>query len=150
MAYHAAYLSTDNPEFATVSFWMISAGIIGGLLAAIFGAIDWWGIRANTRAKAIGLRHGIVNVIVVLLFIGSWILRQDVPGYTPSTSAVTLSCIAVGCALISGWLGGELVERLGVGVATGAHLNAPNSLSGLPASEHAEGSESALPRPHSR
>jgi len=127
---------------------MISAGIIGGLLAAVFGAIDWWGIRPKTRAKAIGLWHGIVNVIVVLLFIGSWFLRSDVPGYTPSTSAITLSCIAVGCALVSGWLGGELVERLGVGVDTGAHLNAPNSLSGRPASEHAQGAESALPRPH--
>jgi uncharacterized membrane protein len=149
LGFDAAYLSTDNPEFAIVSFWMISAGIIGGLLAAIFGAIDWWGIRANTRAKAIGLWHGIVNVIVVLLFIGSWILRQDVPGYTPSTSGITLSCIAVGCALISGWLGGELVERLGVGVDTGAHLNAPNSLSGRPASEHAQGAEPAVPRTHS-
>ena len=99
--------------------------------------------------KAIGLWHGIVNVIVVLLFIGSWFLRRDVPGYTPSTSAVTLSCIAVECALISGWLGGELVERLGVAVDAGAHLNAPNSLSGRSASEHAQGADSALPRPHS-
>jgi hypothetical protein len=37
--------------------------------------------------------------------------------------------------LMSGWLGGELVERLGVGVDDGANLNAPNSLSGRPASE---------------
>jgi uncharacterized membrane protein len=120
-----------------------------GLLAAVFGAIDWWGIRSSTRAKAIGLWLGIVSVIVVLLFIGSWFLRYDVPGYAPSTSATTLSCIAVGCALISGWLGGELLERLGVGVDSRAHLNAPNSLSGSPASEHAHDAESALPRPHS-
>jgi hypothetical protein len=37
--------------------------------------------------------------------------------------------------LITGWLGGELVERLGVGVDEGANLNAPNSLTGRPARE---------------
>ena len=31
---------------------------------------------------------------------------------------------------IAAWLGGELVDRLGVGVDDGAHLNAPSSLSG--------------------
>ncbi len=38
-------------------------------------------------------------------------------------------------ALVGGWFGGELVERLGVGVHRGAHLNAPNSLTGR-ANEH--------------
>jgi hypothetical protein len=37
--------------------------------------------------------------------------------------------------VVTGWFGGELVERLGVGVADGAHLNAPNLLSRHPASE---------------
>ncbi|HEY6006153.1 MAG TPA: hypothetical protein VIV57_24950 [Anaeromyxobacter sp.] len=36
---------------------------------------------------------------------------------------------------VSGWLGGELLDRLGVGVDEGAHLDAPSSLSGRPASE---------------
>ena len=30
------YLVTSNPTWATVSFWMIAAGIIGGLMAAVF------------------------------------------------------------------------------------------------------------------
>jgi hypothetical protein len=33
-------------------------------------------------------------------------------------------------ALVTAWLGGELVERLGVGVDEGANLDAPSSLSG--------------------
>jgi hypothetical protein len=37
-------------------------------------------------------------------------------------------------ALFTGWLGGELVDRLGVGVDEGANLNAPSSLSGQKAS----------------
>lgn len=135
LGFDVGYLTTENPEFATVSFWLISAGILGGLLSALFGAIDWWAIPSHTRAKAIGLWHGGGNVVVVLLFIGTWWLRSQAPGYTPSSLAIALSCCAVLLALITGWLGGELVDRLGVGVDTGAHLNAPNSLSGRPAVE---------------
>jgi len=48
-----------------------------------------------------------------------------------------LAFAGAGVALFAGWLGGELVERLGVGVDTGAHLDAPSSLSGKPATENA-------------
>ena len=111
---------------------MIAAGIIGGLLSAIFGFIDWWAIPSGTRAKAIGTWHGVGDVIVVVLFIGSWVLRRPDPNQ-PSMAALTLSFVAVALALITGWLGGELVDRLGVGVDNGAHLDAPSSLSGQPA-----------------
>lgn len=113
---------------------MIAAGIIGGLLAAVFGLIDWWAIPSGTRAKKIGLMHGGVNVVVVLLFIGSWLLRNPAP-QDPSSTALALSFIALALALVGGWLGGELVDRLGVGVDNGAHLDAPSSLSGRPAKE---------------
>jgi len=148
LGFDIGYLNTGNSELAIVSYWMISAGIIGGLLSAIFGAVDWWAIPSNTRAKAIGLWHGVGNVIVVLFFIGSWILRYRVLGYFPSDSAVTLSGIAVGLALITGWLGGEMVGRLGVGVDEGAHLNAPTSLSKQPASAHNTSGQSEVPRAH--
>ena len=149
LGFDAAYLTTSNPEFAIVAFWMISAGIIGALLAAVFGAIDWWGIPSKTRAKAIGLWHGSVNVVIVLLFIGSWLMRRNVPGYTPTAAAVTLSCVGIALAVVGGWLGAELVERLGIAVDDGAHPNAPNSLSGRPASEQAHNTGSPMPRPRS-
>jgi hypothetical protein len=34
---------------------------------------------------------------------------------------------------VTAWMGGELVDRLGVGVHPDANLNAPSSLSGEPA-----------------
>src|ERR671933_185355 len=52
------YLFTGNAELVTFSYWAITAGIIGGLLAALFGFWDWLHIPCNTRAKAIGLYHG--------------------------------------------------------------------------------------------
>jgi uncharacterized membrane protein len=120
------YLITKRAELPVVSKWMIVAGVIGGLLAAVFGLIDFLGIPGDTRARRIGLLHGAGNVVVVVLFIGSFLLRRhqhDVP-----TMAFLLSAIAVGIALVTGWLGGELVDRLGVGVDDGANVNAPNSI----------------------
>lgn len=121
------YLVTANPRWATISFWMIAAGVVGGLLAAVFGFIDYLNIPSRTRAKRIGLVHGLTNVGVMVLFALSWWLRSDLPE-APPTLALALSFVGVGAALLGGWLGGELVERLGVGVAEGANLNAPNSL----------------------
>lgn len=121
------YLVTANLTWATVSFWMIAAGVVGGLLAALFGLIDFLNIPSGTRAKRIGLLHGLTNVGVMALFAISWVLRSGTTD-GPPTIALALSFIGVGAAFLGGWLGGELVERLGVGVAENAHLNAPNSL----------------------
>lgn len=123
-----AQLATHNTRWGDISFWMITAGIIGGLIAAVFGLIDYLAIPSGTRAKSIGLLHGIGNVIVVVLFIISWAIRRPDPGIVP-ISAFVLSLIGVGLALFTGWLGGELVDRLGIGVYEGANVNAPSSLS---------------------
>jgi uncharacterized membrane protein len=127
------HLVTDDPIFATVSYWMIAAGVIGGVLAAIFGLVDWLSIPAGTRAKTIGLWHGLGNVAVVALFAVSWYLRRGDSTHIPSTEAFVVSVVAVGLGTVTAWLGGELVDRLGVGIDRGAHLDAPSSLSGQPA-----------------
>lgn len=132
VVFDAVYLIWGNPVMATVAFWMIVAGIIGGLLSAPFGWIDWFAIPGATRAKSVGLMHGLGNTLVLLLFVGSWWLRRDAPE-NPQMLDHILSFAGAGLALVTGWLGGELVERLGVGVDDGAHLNAPSSLSGKPA-----------------
>jgi uncharacterized membrane protein len=111
------------------AFYMIAAGVISGLVAAVFGFIDFLGIPNGTRAKRIGRLHGICNVIVVTLFAASWFLRRDDPP-RPETLAIVLAAAATALAMLAGWLGGELVDRLGVGVDDGAHLDAPSSLSG--------------------
>ena len=128
VVFDVIYLIWDNPNMASVAYWMIASGIVGGLIAAPFGWIDWFAIPSGTRAKTIGLMHGLANMTAVLLFIGSWWLRSDVPT-RPETLASVLSFLGAGLAMFGGWLGGELVERLGMGVHDGAHLDAPSSLS---------------------
>ena len=121
---------TDSVDLAVASFYMLAAGILGGLLAAVFGLWDWLAIPAGTRAKRIGALHGIGNVVVVALFAASWLLRRGEDGHVPTSLAFWLGVVAAVLALGTAWAGGELVERLGVGVDEGANLDAPSSLSG--------------------
>ena len=79
--------------------------------------------------------------MLVVLFAGSWWLRRDDPT-APGTLAYALSFVGVVLALVTGWLGGELVDRLGVGVDSGAHVDAPSSLSGRPVTVDATTSRS--------
>ena len=122
----------QSAALGTTSYHMIAAGVVSGLVAAVFGFVDWLAIPSNTRAKSVGAWHAVGNVVVVLLFAGSWWLRRGDPT-SPPTMALVLALVGAGLALVTGWLGGELVDRLGVGVDDGAHLDAPSSLSGRPA-----------------
>ena len=46
----------------------------------------------------------------------------------PETVTLGLSFLGLALALFTRWLGGELVDRMAVGVDEGAHVNAPSSL----------------------
>jgi uncharacterized membrane protein len=133
VVFDALYLWRGNPTFAAVGYWNIAGGIIGGLLAAVFGLVDWLAIPSGTRAKRIGLLHGGSNVVVVAAFALVWWTRSTAVDAAPSTNVFLIEGAALVLGSVAGWLGGELVDRLGVGVDDGAHLDAPSSLSGRPA-----------------
>lgn len=117
----------ESGTMALVAHYLIAGGLIAGLVAAPFGTIDWLAIPKGTRAKSVGAMHAIGNVVVLALFAASWFVRRDAPE-APSVLAHAFSFGGAFLSLITAWLGGELVDRLGVGVADGAHLNAPSSL----------------------
>lgn len=113
--------------FAELSYYLVIAGLIGGVVAAPFGLIDWLAIPPNTRAKRIGALHGGGNVVVLLLFLASALLRASLPA-APPVAAYVCSFGGAALALVTAWLGGELVDRLGIGVSDGAHADASSSL----------------------
>ena len=125
-----------NPRWTVMAFYLIAVGVSIGVLAAIPGWLDWWAIPRGTRAKRIGLLHGAGNVVVLALFALSWLLRRPNPA-EPPTGAIVSGLVAFGIAGVTAWLGGELVQRLGVAVDPGAHLDAPSSLSSQPATGRA-------------
>jgi uncharacterized membrane protein len=82
---------------------MIAAGIIGALAAAIFGLIDWLAIPSGTRAKAVGQWHGLGNLVIVGLFVVSWLLRANAHA-DPGALAYVFSFVGAGLALVFPWI----------------------------------------------
>jgi uncharacterized membrane protein len=128
VVFDVLYLITGNGDLATFSFWALLAGIVGGLAAAIFGFIDWLGIPKGTRAKRIGAYHGVGNVIVVTIFLLSFLLRMNRAQYLPDAVPAVVALVGAAIALVTAWLGGELVYRLRVGIDDDANLDAGSSL----------------------
>ena len=118
---------TGHGGFATAAYYMIAAGVVTGLVAAVFGEIDYLGIPDGTRAKRIGSLHAFGNLGVMVLFAVSWLLRLGQPGHVPTVLAFVLGLVGALVATCTAWLGGELVDRLGVGVSDDAGLDAPAS-----------------------
>src|SRR5919198_5063684 len=81
------FAASGAGDLPVASFWMIAAGVITGLLAAVFGFWDWLAVPGGTRAKRVGLWHGGGNVVVVGLFLVAWLLRLNAYGaveYAPN------------------------------------------------------------------
>lgn len=111
----------DVQALSVVSFWNLSIGIVAALVAAVFGFIDWTGIPKGTRAKRVGAIHAISNVTVVVLFAFALLLRADEPFFGVPNLALVVEVAALLVAMVAGWLGGELVDRLAIGVDPNAH-----------------------------
>ena len=104
-----------NPAWTTVALYTMGGGIIGALLAAIFGFIDLLSLAPGPRSTAI--KHMSLNLtIVVLYIINLWgrMGRADNPG-----AFIWLSVIAILLLVFSGWLGGKMVYEQGVAVTPG-------------------------------
>lgn len=108
---------TDGPKFVRAALVAVVAGIASGLLAAIFGWVDYRDIRRDHPAKSTATRHMIANLIALGLFAVSAVLRfrsleLDHTGIFP----LVLSVLGLGALTYSGYLGGNLVYRDGIGV----------------------------------
>jgi uncharacterized membrane protein len=112
----------------TVSYWNLVLAIGTGLFASVFGLLDWTKIPERTRARRVGAIHGLGNVLAMVLFALAVWLRSKEQTHAVDTVSLTLELVAFLGLGVTAWLGGELVDRLGVGVDPGAHANAPSSL----------------------
>lgn len=109
------FVSDGSREWAEASRWLLGAGIVGALLAAIAGFIDF---AANARIREFrdAWLHMFANLAAVVVEVVNLVLR--VPDADAAGSiGVYLSAVAVLILLFSGWKGGELVFRHGVGRA---------------------------------
>lgn len=109
------FLSTRNPVWVDVAYYTMAGGIVGALLAAVPGFIDYLSIR-NREVSRIATTHMVLNLIAVALFAVNLWLRTGVPAGTPPP--VWLSLIGLADLSVSGWLGGSLVYKHRVAVVT--------------------------------
>lgn len=107
---------SGNPGFASAALWLLGAGIIMALLAAVMGLTDLLSdpqIRALTDAWL----HAGGNVLAVLIEIYNFYIRYPDPAAGVIPVGLILSLIVVGILLFTGWKGWEMVYRHRVGVS---------------------------------
>lgn len=112
VAADALHALTGERKFAQAAELAIDFGLITSAVAMPFGWMDWRAIPEGTRPKRLGRWHAIGNLTMVGLFaVSRWLRRHDDAG-----TAKLVSGAAFGLAGVGAWLGGELVDRHGIGV----------------------------------
>lgn len=105
----------DTALFGPGAAWLIVIGLAGAVLAIVTGLLDYGTLTKKTRAHRMATTHLIVNLIVSALFVVGAVLRLALE----ETGILVIGISVLGLLLLgfSGFLGGELVYRLGVRVA---------------------------------
>jgi uncharacterized membrane protein len=106
--------SANGAFWNDMAFYTMGAGVVGALLAAVPGFIDYLGLR-NNPVRRIATTHMVLNLVIVVLYVFNLGLRMN-SSVDGRDSGVFVSAAALVLLGISGWLGGELVYVHGVGV----------------------------------
>jgi uncharacterized membrane protein len=107
------YSRNLNPGWATASHWLLTVGLVMAALAALAGLTDFFGDKRIQGSDAI--KHMLANVTAVVLELVNLLLRLGNPDFIRSTG-VYISGVVVLILIYSGWKGGDLVFRHGIGV----------------------------------
>ena len=113
LATDVAYAVDGSPGWADASRWLLGGGLAGAALAAVAGFIDF-AASARIRELRDAWLHLFANLTVVVIEAANLILRLPDPDVAASTG-LALSAVAALLLMFSGWKGGELVFRHGVG-----------------------------------
>jgi uncharacterized membrane protein len=107
------------PYLVDGAFWLIGVGLIGALVAALFGVLDLLTIPRRTAVFATALRHLVLNVAAAALFlIGyAWRAGDHVELDRTRSGQLALSAAAVALLGAAVWLGNTLSYRHGMRVA---------------------------------
>lgn len=108
------HLTTGNMDpWATVAYFTMIGGIVGALIAAVFGFTDYASLT-NVHIKHLASMHMALNLTIVILYIVNAWVRHGNPASLKGPMLLSLLCLIL--LGISGWLGGHMVYVAGVGV----------------------------------
>ncbi|WP_018615640.1 DUF2231 domain-containing protein [Segetibacter koreensis] len=101
--------------FSITGKYMHISGIVGAVLAAIPGVIDYLSVvPPESSAKKRGATHGLINASVLFIFAIALYLKYwvDINPYI----ILLIELIGVTLTFVAGWMGGTLVYRNQIGV----------------------------------
>lgn len=113
------FLNNHMHGWATASRYLLAVGLVMAALAAVAGLTDFLGDKRIQVSDAI--KHAIANVTAVVVELINLFLRLHSDAAIGNIG-VYLSAIVVLILLYSGWKGGDLVFRHGIGVRDNPHL----------------------------
>lgn len=103
--------------FASAAFYCITLGLVVGLLAAVFGAMDYFRIPSENSGWKKASWHAVLNVTWMMII--GVILGLQLQNYpvipVPSLGIVVAALVPTLGMLISNYLGGELLFRHKIG-----------------------------------
>jgi uncharacterized membrane protein len=120
LAFDLASKAGEGRAFGRPATWLAAIGVAAGVVAAIFGAVDFLRLPRGTRARRIGTWHlGTMLVVLALFGAGFAVRRADASQYLDGspTAAVVLSAVGVVVLVVGAWLGATMVYSFGVRVA---------------------------------
>ncbi len=109
------YWLTNDTFWARASLWLVGAGLVSGMLAALTGMLDFLRIE-RVRKRTAGWAHMALNVAALTLTLINFILRYGNYVDAVLPTGLILSMIVSTLLSLSGWYGAELVYRHKVAV----------------------------------
>lgn len=92
-----------------LGYWNIVAGLAGGILATLAGAIDLAFVR-RTEAKRLGVLRVLLNMGVLILFAVILMVRVGDPDRAAGVGLFFLELLGLGLAGFGAWFSGELAN----------------------------------------
>lgn len=115
-AFDTLAIALDRESFAVTGFYLLAAGLVMGLVAAVPGLVDFlYTVPPGSSARMRAFRHALLNLCMIALFAIAWFHRATAEVPAPG---FYLACefVGLGLMLVAGWLGGTLVHRNQIGV----------------------------------
>jgi len=104
---------SGHEDLKTVSRYLVPAGLVAGLVAAVPGLVDYLGsVPPQSSAKERATRHALINVSSLALFALSWLAGKKRRGALP----LAMQSIGTATLCVGSWMGGTLVYRNQIGV----------------------------------
>jgi uncharacterized membrane protein len=109
------YWLTGDAFWARVSVWLLGAGLLSGIVAALTGMMDFLKID-RVRKRRAGWLHMTGNIAALTLSLVNWVLRLNNPTGAVLPLGIVISLVVATILAITGWYGAELIYRHKVAV----------------------------------